>query len=49
MFTKQNMVVTFGEEMGIEVLVKRDASLNFHVLKGCIICVIKDLFKEETD
>lgn len=33
------MVVIFGEEMGIEVLVKRDTSPNFDVLQGCIIHV----------
>ena len=39
MFNKQNMGVIFGEEMGIEILVKRDTSPNFHVLQGCIMHV----------
>lgn len=46
---KHKIVVTFGEKIGMEVLIKRDFSFTFHVLIWYIICVIRDLFKEEND
>lgn len=48
-FTQKNMMVTVGEEMGIEMLGKKDFSLKFQVLIGCITCVTRDLFKEDTN
>lgn len=47
--TKQTMMVTFGKEIGIEVPVKRDFSFNFCVLIGCLVCVLRDLVKDESD
>lgn len=47
--TKQTTVVTFGKEIGTEVLVKRDFRLNLHVLTGCVVCAIRDLVKDKND
>lgn len=47
--TKQTMLVTFGKEIGIEALVKRDFSFNVRVLIGCLVFVLRDLVKDESD